>query len=134
MDSNHVFPKFVITTNTLLLWEREIRNQEGVRLIPEITGKEDLEKLQNLLQHRKIKLKNKNSKKAGEIFSGLFYDKLKLIIFQKYFQEYFLVLHLVAVGFHHHQVHFLRYHSMDFLMTEPVLHSPKHFQECHLMG
>lgn len=76
MDSNHVFPKFVITTNTLLLWEREIRNQEEVRLIPEITGKEDLEKLQNLLQHRKIKLKNKNSKKAGEIFSGLFYDKL----------------------------------------------------------
>ncbi len=57
------FPKFVITTNTLLLWEKEIINREEVRFMPEIMEKEDLEKLQNPLQHRKKNLRSSSKQK-----------------------------------------------------------------------
>lgn len=56
-----MFPKFVITTNTLLLWEKEIINREEVRSMLEIMEKGDLEKLQNPSEHRE-KNRRSNSK------------------------------------------------------------------------
>lgn len=63
MDINQVFPKFVITTNTLLLWEKETINQEEVKFMPETTEKEDLEKLQNPLQQPKKNLRSNKKQK-----------------------------------------------------------------------
>ena len=62
------FPKFVITTNTLLLWEKEIINREEVRFMPETMEKEDLEKLQNPLQHRKKNLRSDSKQKDRRKF------------------------------------------------------------------
>lgn len=64
MDFKSIFFKFVRTTKYILLWEKEIKNQEEEKSMPEAMEKEDLENLQNRLLHPKKNLKSKRNKKT----------------------------------------------------------------------
>lgn len=131
MDFRTVFSKFVIN-KYILLWEKETKNQEEEKSIPEVMVKEDLKKPQNLLQLQKKNLKNNQNKKDRRSFLRSFFMKIKLIIYlQEYCQGCCLGHHRLVVGFHH-PIHFPVYRSKDFLMTETVYLLLKHFQECHL--
>lgn len=60
MDFNlHIF-NFVVNQKIYSLWEKETKNQEEVRLMPEVMAKEDQENLQNLPKLlKKQRAKNK---------------------------------------------------------------------------
>ncbi len=73
MDISHVFPKFVITTNTLLLWEKETINREEVKFMLGITEKEDLEKLPSPLQQPKKNLRSNQKAKRPKSISPVFF-------------------------------------------------------------
>ena len=64
MDFKSIFFKFVRTTKYILLWEKEIKNQEEEKSMPEAMEKEDLENLQNRLLYPKKNLKSKRNKKT----------------------------------------------------------------------
>lgn len=115
----------------MLLWEKETKNQEEGKLIPEVTEREDLGRHQNLLQLLKKNLKSNPNKKDRRSYLRSFFMKIKLIIYlQECFQGCCLIRRRLVVGFHHRPIHFPVYRSEDFLMIEIVL-LLKHFQECH---
>lgn len=58
----------------IILWEKETKNLEEGKSIPEVMVKEDLEKPQNLLQLLKKNLKSNQNKKTEDHISGLFYE------------------------------------------------------------
>ncbi len=73
-----MFSKFVIIIKrNFLLWEKETKNQEEVRLIMVAMVKEDLEKVPNLINPLKAK-KLKKQKRPNFLRSFYIVDQLSL--------------------------------------------------------
>lgn len=117
----------------IVLWEKETESQEKGKSSWEATERKDQEKLQKLIQQllKSQKTKNKNDRR---IISGHFFMfKIKFTFLRKVLQEDLPIRLVVFAVVHRLQVHFLKYHSKDFLKIV-IVRRLKRFPKYRLKG